>query len=258
MSAPKLVYDEFGEGPPLVILHGLFGSARNWHSDAKRLAANYRVIAVDQRNHGRSPHADRHDYATLAGDIATLLDELDLREVILLGHSMGGKAAMTLALNAPARLARLIVVDIAPVAYADQHTPLIEAMLAIPLAEFSRRQEAERALEPAVPDRALRMFLLQNLQFDADGAHWRLNLPVLRTAMPALVGALPVTSDAQFAGPVHFIRGSHSDRVRDLDLPRIAQSFPKLELHTVSNAGHWPHAEAPAEFKLSLARALAW
>ncbi len=256
MSALKLVYDEFGEGPPLVILHGLFGSARNWHSDAKRLAANYRVIAVDQRNHGRSPHADRHDYATLAGDIATLLDALDLHEVILLGHSMGGKAAMTLALNAPARLARLIVVDIAPVAYADQHTPLIEAMLALPLAEFSRRQEVERALASVVPDPAVRLFLLQNLQIDADGARWRLNLPVLRSAMPALVGALPVAADAQFAGPVHFIRGDLSDRVRDADLPRITRYFPHAEVHTVPNAAHWPHAEAPAAFKACLARGL--
>ncbi len=252
----RLIYDEFGAGPPLVILHGLFGSARNWHSDAKRLSANYRVIAVDQRNHGRSPHADRHDYTALAADIAALLDALDLHEVILLGHSMGGKAAMTLALTDPTRLAHLIVVDIAPIAYADQHTVLIDALLALPLANISTRQQAAAELADSVPDPMIRMFLLQNLQFEPTGARWRLNLPVLRAVMPALVGALPVASDARFDGPVHFIRGDLSDRVCDADLPRITRYFPHAEVHTVPNAGHWPHAEAPAEFRLSLARAL--
>lgn len=254
--AVRLVYDESGNGPPLVILHGLFGSARNWQRYARELSEHYRVIAVDQRNHGRSPHTDLHDYTALAVDVARLLEERCLTEVTLLGHSMGGKAAMTLALTDPARLMRLILVDIAPVAYADQHTSIIDAMLALPLVNITRRQDAERALEPSVPDPAIRMFLLQNLQIDAGGAHWRLNLPVLRQSMPALIGALPVTRYAQFRHPVHFIRGELSDRVRDADLPRFLQTFPDCQVHTVPNAGHWPHAEAPAEFRTCLARAL--
>ncbi len=255
MSAIPLTYDEFGSGPPLVILHGLFGSARNWQRYARALGARYRVLAVDQRNHGRSPHSDRHDYTALAADLTALLDELDLTRVILLGHSMGGKAAMTLALTKPTRLAKLIVVDIAPVAYADQHTPVLDAMLSLPLASITRR-EAERALESSVPDPAIRMFLLQNLQLDAAGARWRLNLPALRRSMPALVGALPVAANAQFMGPVHFIRGGRSDRVRDEDFPVIGDFFPNYRVHTVPNGGHWPHAEAPAEFEECLARAL--
>lgn len=257
MTTVPLVYDEFGSGAPLIILHGLFGSARNWQSQARQLAAHYRVIAVDQRNHGRSPHAARHDYAALAADIAALLARLDLADVTLLGHSMGGKAAMTLALTAPARLARLVIVDIAPLAYADQHTPIIDAMLALPLGEIRRRQQAELALAAAVPDAAIRMFLLQNLQFTADGARWRLNLPALRAAMPALVGALPVPDDTRFTRPVHFIRGANSDRVRDADLPRCRHFFPNLQVHTVFGAGHWPHAEAPAAFATCLEQALA-
>jgi pimeloyl-ACP methyl ester carboxylesterase len=131
-------------------------------------------------------------------------------------------------------------------------------MLAIPLAGISQRRDAARDLESSVPDPALRMFLLQNLQIDADGAHWRLNLPVLRTSMPALVGALPVAPDARFVGPVHFIRGGRSDRMRDADFPVIAAYFPNYQVHTVPSGGHWPHAEAPIEFKECLARALAW
>jgi pimeloyl-ACP methyl ester carboxylesterase len=235
----------------------LFGSARNWQSYARQLGARYHVIAVDQRNHGRSPHADAHDYATLADDIAALIRRLGLDEVVLLGHSMGGKAAMTLALTAPSHLARLVIVDIAPLAYADQHTLIIDAMLALPLGEIQRRQQAEQALAAAVTDPAIRMFLLQNLQFDNDRARWRLNLPALRRAMPALIGALPVSENAKFDGPVHFIRGGGSDRVRDVDLPRCRRFFPDLHVHTVAGAGHWPHAEAPAAFAACLEQALA-
>lgn len=252
-----LVRDDFGAGPPLVILHGLFGSARNWQSHARALAAQYRVIAVDQRNHGRSPHAAAHDYLALATDLRALLDALALPSVTLLGHSMGGKAAMTFALQAPARVAKLVVVDIGPFAYADTHTPIIAAMEALPLATLTRRQDAEAALVAAVPDAAVRQFLLQNLVLDGAGARWRLNLDALRAGMPALVGALPVAADARYTGSTHFIRGGLSDRVPDADLPRLHAQFPGALVHTVANAGHWPQAEAPAAFTACLAAALA-
>lgn len=261
MSGPDvtvdLVHDDLGTGPPLVILHGLFGSARNWQSHARTLATRYRVIAVDQRNHGRSPHAATHDYLALAADLHGLLDALALPPVILLGHSMGGKAAMTFALQAPARVAKLVVVDIGPFAYADTHTPIIAALEALPLATLTRRQDAETALAAAVPDPAIRGFLLQNLVLAGDGARWRLNLPALRANMPALVGALPVAPTAHYEGPAHFIRGGRSDRVRDADVPRLRAQFPAASVHTVENGGHWPHAEAPAAFSACLAAALA-
>ncbi|MSR14349.1 MAG: alpha/beta fold hydrolase [Gammaproteobacteria bacterium] len=256
MSAIPLVYDEFGAGPPLIILHGLFGSARNWQNYAKTLAERHHVIAVDLRNHARSPHAPTHTYSDLAEDVAALLESLDLSDVTLLGHSMGGKAAMTLALASPARLAKLVIVDIAPVAYDDHHTSLIDAMLAMPLAEVHRRQDAERWLESLVPDPTIRLFLLQNLQFGAGGSQWRLNLPVLRAAMPELIGAITPAGGAQFTKPVHFIRGARSDRIVDSTLPIIASYFPLYAVHTVANGGHWPHSEAPTEFRVHLATAL--
>jgi esterase len=256
VSAVALVYDDLGAGPPLIILHGLFGSARNWQRYAKELSSHYRVIAVDLRNHGRSPHTTTHTYLDLADDIEALLDALELGDVVILGHSMGGKAAMTLALRSPARISKLIVVDIAPIAYADHHTPLIDAMLALPLTTTTRRA-AEIFLTEAVPDQAIRLFLLQNLILGEPGIGWRLNLPVLKNAMPTLVGALPVAAAAMFGGAVHFIRGGLSDRVLDSHRPVIEAHFPRVVIHTVDNGGHWPHAEAPAEFRTRLAIALA-
>ncbi|MGD9600341.1 MAG: alpha/beta fold hydrolase [Gammaproteobacteria bacterium] len=257
MSAVTLACDEAGAGPPLLILHGLFGSARNWQNHARRLAERYHVLAVDQRNHGRSSHAEPHDYTTLAQDILDLCAEHALRDVVLLGHSMGGKVAMTCALTAPDRFSKLVIVDIAPTAYADAHTPIIDAMLALPLATLRRRQDADTQLAAAVPERDIRLFLLQNLVLDAAGFHWRLNLPVLRAAMPALIGALPVAPTARFDGPVHFIRGARSDRVGAAGIAASRSHFPQLTVHTVPDAGHWPHAENPAAFGACLDSALA-
>jgi esterase len=253
----ELVFDSVGEGPPLVILHGLFGWARNWQSVARTLGERYRVLAVDARNHGRSPHAAEMDYRLMAGDLAALLDREGLGAATLLGHSMGGKTAMTLALLEPARVARLVVVDIAPIATPDQHTPLIDAMLALPLAEVRRRLDADARLRAAIPDDEIRLFLLQSFLPGAEGGAWRFNLPALRAAMPALIDALPVPPDARYAGPVHVIRGARSDRVTAATLAAMHPAFPHVCLHTVANGGHWPHAEAPQEFMLALEDALA-
>lgn len=249
MSASlALAHEVQGSGPPLVILHGLFGSARNWQGVAHELAGRYRVVRVDLRNHGHSPHAARMDYAALAADVATLLAALALTEVTLLGHSMGGKTAMTLALTEPARVARLVVVDIAPVAYADQHTPIIDALLALPLGAIRRRQEADTLLQAAIPDVAVRLFVLQNLVLEATGARWRLNLPALKTGLAALSGGLPVAATARFVGASCFIRGEHSTRVLPAHAGLIRAHFPHSSVHTVAAAGHWPHTQAPREF----------
>ncbi|HMM77194.1 MAG TPA: alpha/beta fold hydrolase [Gammaproteobacteria bacterium] len=258
MSEPvELAYDALGAGPPLLILHGLFGSARNWQSVARALSDRYRVLAVDARNHGRSPHTTAMDYRLMAADVAALIERLRLGPVTLLGHSMGGKTAMTLALLEPARVARLIVVDIAPLATPDQHTAIIDAMRALPLADIRRRQQAEEALAAAVPDREVRLFLLQNFLPGAEGGAWRFNLDGLRAAMPALIDALPVPADARYAGPVHVIRGARSERVTSATLAAMQPAFLHVCLHTVAHGGHWPHAEAPAEFMLALEDALA-
>jgi len=258
MNSPvALVYDSVGEGPPLVILHGLFGWARNWQSVARALADRYRVLVVDARNHGRSPHAAAMDYTVMAADVAALLDREAAPSATLLGHSMGGKTAMTLALTAPARVSRLVVVDIAPIATPDQHTHLIDAMLALPLAEVRRRLDADALLRAAIPDDEIRLFLLQSFVPGAEAGAWRFNLPTLRAAMPALIDQLPVPPDARYAGPVHVIRGARSDRVTRATLAAMRPYFPHLCLHTVAGGGHWPHAEAPQEFMLALEDSLA-
>lgn len=256
-SAVELVFDSVGEGPPLVILHGLFGWARNWQSVARALAHRYRVLVVDARNHGRSPHATAMDYTAMAADVAALMDREGAPAATLLGHSMGGKTAMTLALTAPARVSRLVVVDIAPVATPDQHTPLIDAMLALPLAEVRRRLDADARLRAAIPDDEIRLFLLQSFVPGPERGAWRFNLPALRAAMPALIAGLPVPPDARYAGPVHVIRGARSDRVTVATLAAMQPHFPHLCLHTVAGGGHWPHAEAPQEFTLALEDSLA-
>ena len=253
----ELVHDSVGEGPPLLILHGLFGWARNWQSVARALAERYRVLAVDLRNHGRSPHTADMDYSLMAADVAALIDAEGLGPVTLVGHSMGGKTAMTLALTQPARVARLVVVDIAAIATPDQHTPIIDAMLALPLDTVRRRQQAEELLLASVPDREIRLFLLQNFLPGPDAGAWRFNLAGLRAAMPALIDSLPVPPDARYDGPMHVIRGARSDRVTAETLAHMKPAFPRLCLHTVANAGHWPHAEAPAAFMLALEDALA-
>lgn len=256
-EAVELAYDSVGAGPPLLILHGLFGWARNWQSVARALSDRYRVLCLDARNHGRSPHTAAMDYRLMAADVTALIDTLALGPVTLLGHSMGGKTAMTLALLAPARVEKLVVVDIAPIATPDQHTPLIDAMRALPLTAVKRRQQAEDGLVAAVPDRDVRLFLLQNFLPGAEAGAWRFNLDGLRAAMPALIDALPVPPEARYDGPVHVIRGARSDRVTAETLAAMQPTFPHVCLHTVANGGHWPHAEAPAEFMLALEDALA-
>ena len=215
MSPLELHAEITGEGPPVVILHGLFGSSRNWQSVARSLAPRHRVYALDARNHGQSPHATAMDYRVMAADVAQFLARHSLQGVTLVGHSMGGKTAMTLALEDDTRLARLVVVDIAPLGYEDEHTAVVDAMLALPLEAVQRRGDADRLLAAAVPDPEIRLFLLQNLRFEGGTTSWRLNLPALRAGMAALVGELPVAPGARSEKPAFFIRGGRSTRVAD-------------------------------------------
>ena len=235
-------------GPPLLIAHGLFGSARNFNTLGKRLATTRRVVMVDMRNHGASPRDPDNTYPALAGDLAEAVTRLCGGKAVVLGHSMGGKAAMTLALSEPRLLAGLIVADIAPVAYGHSHLGYIQAMQALDLGYVARRSDADPMLADAVPEPMLRSFLLQNLMIENGRASWRLNLAALEASMPALLGfpaGLPVTA---FDGPACFLHGGASPYVPPETHPRIRALFPNAEIEALPGAGHWLHAEQPEVF----------
>jgi esterase len=236
------------EGQPLIVLHGLFGAGSNWRTIAHGLKDCRSVYLLDARNHGRSPHTPITDYATMAADVAAFMDRHSIASADILGHSMGGKTAMHLALNQPERVSRLLVVDIVPAPSPNDYQPLIDALLALPIEQFTRRSEAAQILARSVADPGLRTFLLQNLSSTANGFEWRINLTVLRDCIPALL-AFDCESSQCFAGPTAFIRGARSEYVTDeAHRSRISELFPKASIHTVLDAGHWVHAEQPALF----------
>jgi esterase len=244
----ELFCNQYGEsGPPLIILHGLLGAHANWHTLSRRAFRQVaRVYAVDQRNHGRSPHADQIDYPTLAADLRTFIDRHGLAPANLLGHSMGGKTAMQVALSFPDRVDRLIVVDMAPKAYPPEHAPLLEALARIDPAKYDSRDEIDAVLAEDVPSPRIRQFLLQNLNYDGETYTWRMNLDAIRAHYDDLTAALP--ADGTFDGPTLFIRGGESDYVADADLEDIREYFPTAELVTIDGADHWVHADAPEAF----------
>ena len=231
-------------GAPLLIAHGLFGSARNWGVIQKRLADAFRVTAVDMRNHGESLRAATQSYADMAGDLADVIDGSSH----VVGHSMGGKAAMVLALQHPGKVDRLIVADIAPVAYSHTQMPLIEAMRSVDLAVIETRGDADRQLAPMIPEDGIRAFLLQSL--DVKGKRWRLNLDVLASEMDRIIGFPEV--DGQFDGPTLFLSGAESDYVLPAHRDRIKALFPKARFAKLPGAGHWLHAEKPREFEAAV------
>ena len=226
--------------PPILIAHGLFGSARNWGVIAKRLSAARRVVAVDMRNHGDSPWHDAHDYPAMAADLAEVIAAHG-GQADVLGHSMGGKAAMMLALTRPAAVRRLVVADIAPVAYAHTQQPLIDAMRAVDLSAVATRGDADRQLAARVPEAGVRAFLLQSL--DVTRGRWRLNLDALERDMPRILGWPQV--DGTFDGPALFLSGAASDYVQRAHRPGIKALFPNAKFAGIPGAGHWLHADRP-------------
>lgn len=233
---------------PLVVLHGLFGSASNWRGIAKRLAERHTVFTVDLRNHGTSPHTAQMSYAQMAADVRHFIDARGLCEAIIMGHSMGGKVAMRLALDHPARVESLIVVDIAPVPYDHDFVTLIDAMRAVRLQGIERRADAEAQLLSAIPEPALRSFLLQNLVNETGGFRWRINLQAIAQNMPAVLDSPVPTGAAAYSGPTVFLRGENSEYVRAEHHGRINELFPKAQIEAVPGAGHWLHAEQPTVF----------
>lgn len=241
---------------PLLIAHGLYGSARNFNSLGKRLAAGRRVVSVDMRNHGDSPWADAMGYPEMAEDLADAVARLCGGRAVVLGHSMGGKAAMALALSRPDLVEALIVADIAPVPYDHSHAGYIDAMQGVDLAQITRRSEAEPMLAEALPDRMLRSFLLQNLVIESGAARWRLNLAALKAALPDLMDWPGVWPEPAFEGPSLFLHGGASDYVLPEMQPRIRGLFPDAEFQRLEGAGHWLHAEQPEAFLTEVSRFL--
>ena len=236
--------------PPLVIVHGLFGSARNWGAVARRLAAGRRVIVPDLRNHGDSGWTASHSYPELAADLAEVIDAHGgIADV--LGHSMGGKVAMVLALSHPARLRRLIVADIAPVAYAHDQRQHIRAMRAVPLEGLTTRGDADRRLAATTADPALRAFFLQSLDLKAEGGpRWRLNLDTLEAEMAHILGW--PSPPGRFDGPTLFLSGADSTYVLPEHRAAITSLFPAARFARIPGAGHWLHAEKPREFEAAV------
>jgi len=243
-----LAATEYGDGEPVAILHGLFGSGRNWASIAQQLGARYRAIAFDLRNHGTSPWAETIDYAAMAEDVHAAMLARGHRRYTLIGHSMGGKVAMVAALGDPEAVERLVVVDIAPLARPIPYLSYVRAMRALDLGALSRRRDADAQLASAIPDAAERAFLLQSLDFGDAPPRWRLNLGALEAAMSTLAGFPAWPPGTVYDGPTLFIAGGRSDAVRPEHEPAIRALFPRAAFTRVEDAGHWVHAERPAEF----------
>lgn len=232
--------------PPLLIAHGLFGSARNWGVIARRLAADRDVITVDLRNHGDSPRAARHRYPDLAADLAEVI-AAGPGQADVLGHSMGGKAAMMLALTDPERVGRLVVADIAPVAYAHDQQRHIAAMRGVDLTGITLRSEADAQLAPLLPDEALRAFFLQSLDLKASPPRWKLNLDALEAEMAHIVGW--PGAEGSFPRPALFLTGASSPYVLPAHHALIRTLFPAASFVALPGAGHWLHAEQPRPFE---------
>ena len=251
----QLHHEECGQGTPLIILHGLFGSLDNWQTVSRRLSAQFRVIAADQRNHGHSPHSPEMNYPAMAGDVLELMQRLGLSDACVLGHSMGGKTAMQLALLHPERVRKLVVVDIAPRAYYPRHGEIFAGLLSLDLSTFTSRKEIEDALAPSIPDISVRRFLLKSLARSPNGGfRWKINLRDICANYGRLSEA--VSGHAPFTKPTLFLRGGASNYIRDADGALIHQLFPQAQMQTIPTAGHWVHAEALEAFLAMVQRFL--
>jgi esterase len=247
--AVALEATEYGDGEPVAILHGLFGAGRNWATIAQRLATTYRVIAFDLRNHGGSPWADAMGYREMAEDVCAAMQARGYKRYSLIGHSMGGKAAMVAALMEPRAVEKLVVVDIAPVTYpTSPYRAYVQAMRALDLGTVTRRREADARLADVVRNSAERGFLLQNLVFDDDKPHWRINLAALEPALPALAGFPAMPAGAAYTRPTLFIAGGKSASLRPEHEAAVTALFPAGVIVRIAEAGHWVHADAPDAF----------
>ena len=242
----KLHYRELGEGKPIMILHGLFGFSDNWQTHAKKLAEYYRVILVDLRNHGRSDWSEEFSYELMAEDVNELCNDLNLDDLILVGHSMGGKVAMRFAQLYEEKLYKLVVVDMGIKQYPMHHEHILAGIHAVKLDNVTARREAEEQMSPHIESYGIKQFLLKNLYWKEKGQlAWRMNVSVLEREMPNILSS---AIEEEVLTPTLFLRGELSNYILDEDFESIEELFPDSEFVTIADAGHWVHAEAPAEF----------
>lgn len=245
----KLFFRRMGQGNPVIILHGFLGLSDNWVTFGRQLAGDFEVFIPDLRNHGQSPHDPLMNFPVLVKDLHEMMEELDLKNVSLIGHSLGGKVAMEFALQYPDLLEKLVIVDIALKEYPPnmEHQMLIHAMNGVDFSGVRSRSDVDKQLEPNVHSLKLRQFLLKNVYWkDKHTLAWRLNLPVLNDSLPCILERVP--EGKVFNKPVLLIRGGLSGYVTDADLPELLKQFPRTSVKTIASASHWVHADAPGEF----------
>jgi len=242
----KLNFRTLGEGEPLIIMHGVFGSSDNWQTLGKVFAEKFNVYLVDLRNHGNSPHSDEFDYDVMVKDIVELMDDEGLSQAHILGHSMGGKVAMHLATRHADRVDKLIVVDIAPKYYPPHHQQIFEGFHSVDLESLENRKDADGQMAEVISNFGVRQFILKNLDRKKDGSFgWKLNVDAIERAVEKVGEGLE--DDVHFDGPALFIAGGKSDYITDEDHGLIREYFPNAVITTVKDAGHWVHAEKPNE-----------
>jgi pimeloyl-ACP methyl ester carboxylesterase len=244
----KLFYRRSGQGQPLIILHGLFGQSDNWNTLAKQFSDNgFQVYAVDARNHGLSPHSEEWNYKVMSEDILELIKDNNLEDVIFMGHSMGGKVAMQFAIDHSQYLDKLIVVDIAPKFYPLHHQAVLAALQAVDFSVVKARREVEDVLSKYISDLGTKQFLLKNIYWKEDGElAWRFNLNVMAQKIENIGEA--TVSDKTCDVTTLFIRGEKSNYILDEDIDLIQEIFPRSILETITDVGHWVHAEKPKAF----------
>lgn len=244
-----LNYKVFGQGEPLIILHGLLGMLDNWQSIAKILSNNYTVYILDQRNHGNSPHSPEFNFSVLANDIVDFMTQQHLKQCSLMGHSLGGKVAMLVAVNNPEKIKKLIVVDIAPKTYPNHHESIFKSLFSLNLSTLTSRVEAENELKTHIESYSTVQFLLKNLTRNSEGNFiWKFNLLNIY-ANYTQICENPILKNHKFLQPSLFIKGSHSNYINiKNDTPIIIDTFKLAKIIEIKNAGHWVHADNPIEF----------
>ena len=243
----RLFHKQYSDqGPPLVILHGLFGQQGNWASQARELANTFSVFTLDARNHGQSDWADSMSYVEMAEDVRETLDALVIQQAAFIGHSMGGKTAMQFAFNWPERVTKLLVVDIAPVAYMGAPDRVLNALMCLDLSSLTSRAQADELLQADIPEKGIRDFLLTNLRREGEGFQWRMNLKAIHDNYSLLRGGLSMQQPYQ--GKTLFVKGERSDYLMPAYRDRTLTCFPKAQIKVIPDAGHWVHSEKPEQF----------
>ncbi|GAB4237426.1 MAG: alpha/beta fold hydrolase [Ekhidna sp.] len=244
----KLHFRTLGEGEPLIIMHGVFGSSDNWQTLGKVFSEHFKVYLVDLRNHGKSPHSSTFNYEVMVADVVELMKDEKLDKAHIIGHSMGGKVAMHMATTHPQLIGRLIIVDIAPKYYPPHHQQIFEGFHAVDLNAIETRQEADQQMASVINNFGVRQFILKNLDRNQDGTFsWKLNLNAIEAAIENVGEGLE--APVRFEGETLFIGGGRSDYIQEEDHSLIREYFPKARIETIEGAGHWVHAEKPKELE---------